>query len=718
MTKSTVRSEVEVLADLAELTATAGYVFAIAYICHRDNMVMYQEKLDPADMSRLFTHERLMRSEITTLLGLMVRRPLDLSTPTEKQLDALVERTDALMAELHDVLTLPMQEPIMAQAGSNSREPVGWDGAAMREPIFYGSESAYSFQYRDLLTEKYGTDDPWLVKTMGFSIYQAQQAARTLCRLIDERSTAILSDLERSDIQPEALLSAFEFTSQEVAENSGLDAATVEAVFKALTLQGNNVGFQTVGDFNVVAATPLLPTDRGSVLLFQHYAIYEALYESPFFWMWNDKAYRPTAMANRGAFAEQFAAARLALVFGSANVHTNVNFFKGKDIAGEADVLVTFGDRIIIVQAKAKKLTLEARKGNDGKLKADFAAAIQQSYEQGWECASLIVEGGCRLEDANGKEITLIHAPKEVYLFNILSEHYPALALQASQYLTYQTTEIIQKPYVMDVFFLDALTEMLSTPLRLLSYVRMRLTTLGKVSLSHELTALGLHLRQNMWLDEKYDFVHLDDSFAADLDTAMTVRREGLPGEPTPKGILTKMAGTLYERVVSQIENHANPATLELGFQLLAMNEEASLNVHRGLTAINRMTREDGKGHDFSIGLKDNTVAICFHCNAEPSQAGMRRLQFHCSKRKYAQRAETVYGISVDPLCNVQFGVTLDFPWVESEEMNDLTRDMSQGTPAQAGLSALIRQISAQKVGRNDPCPCRSGRKFKKCCMP
>lgn len=39
-----------------------------------------------------------------------------------------------------------------------------------------------------------------------------------------------------------------------------------------------------------------------------------------------------------------------------------MNLHRGKDIVGEADVLVIYGDRLIIVQAKAKKLTIAARK--------------------------------------------------------------------------------------------------------------------------------------------------------------------------------------------------------------------------------------------------------------------------------------------------------------------------------------------------------------------
>ncbi|MBR7146159.1 MAG: SEC-C domain-containing protein, partial [Oscillospiraceae bacterium] len=27
-----------------------------------------------------------------------------------------------------------------------------------------------------------------------------------------------------------------------------------------------------------------------------------------------------------------------------------------------------------------------------------------------------------------------------------------------------------------------------------------------------------------------------------------------------------------------------------------------------------------------------------------------------------------------------------------------------------------VRKTAAQKVGRNDPCPCGSGKKYKQCC--
>lgn len=711
------REESEVLEDLVTLTALPGYAHAIANICHRDNTIFMKGNLQSSDLDGLFNSKRLIRTELTTLIGLMAKRPLDLSLQPFDVLDGYVERTDILMQELHDSMSYPMLSSMLEAFLAGTETPDPWHGTGMREPIFYGTESAYAFQYRDLAPEKYGADDQWMVKYKGFTACQAKDVAKAMCALMDDKGTRLFENATATKTQPETWLPAFEFSVDEVQSRSGVKQEVVEAFFRAFLFTGDNAKFREVGDFNEVAARPLLPTERGTVLLFSHYAIYEALYESPFFWMWDDKYYRQTAAEHRGAFTEQFAMRRLARIFGSKHVHPNVKLYRGKNIVGEADVLVVYADRLIIVQAKAKKLTLAARKGNDNQLKADFAAAIQDSYDQGRTCANEILSGECQLVDQKESKLDLPSCIKEVFLFNLVSEHYPALAFQASQYLKFQTTEVIRPPFVMDVFLLDTLTEMLETPLRLLSYVRLRVAASGKVMSGHELTVLGYHLRQNLWLDEKVSAVILEDSIAQDLDTAMMVRRENLPGNDTPAGILTKMRGTHYEKIIREIESKANPATLELGFHLLSMDEDACRNVHRVLEVITHRAQRDGKPHDATLASSTPPCGVCFQCNPTPSLEAIAALEAHCAKRKYRQRAEQWFGVSVGPDGKVQFGVTLDFPWAPSKEMARLTADMKQPVPIDDVLRPLVRKIGRAKIGRNDLCPCGSGRKYKKCCL-
>ncbi|MCD7040954.1 SEC-C domain-containing protein [Pseudomonas sp. MAFF 311096] len=714
------RSEADVIDDLAALAAKPGYAHAMAGICYRDNLVSFQGEHKSSDIEHLFDRKRLNRNEITTILGLMSRQPLDLTEVDEATLRSYASRTDELMSELHDAMTGLMIGELMPQAQQGIAISDIWKGAMMKEPIFYGTESAYSFQYRDFFAEKHAQDDDWLVRAMAFSSAQALQVASAMCSLMDVRATKgaqVGGGAKIGELPAASVLALFEFTAQEIAARSGQELAVVEAVFKALTFSGDNGQFNEVGDFNQVAATPLLPTGRDSVLLFSHYAIYEALYESPFFWMHQDKAYRQQASDNRGAFTEQFSQCRLAAVFGKANVHTNVNIYEGKRIVAEADVLVIFGDRVIIVQAKAKKLTLAARKGSDGQIKADFAAAIQKAYDQGAECAAAILSGKCRLENDSGQAVVLPETIKEIYPFCVVSDHYPALAFQVSQYLKYSADEIIRPPFVMDVFLLDVLAEMLDTPLRFISYVRMRLESAQKLMMGHELTALAYHLRCNLFLDEQYNIVMLEDSIAADLDTAMTVRREGLPGQRVPPGILTKMKGTYYERLIEQIERRPHPAVLELGFTLLSMDGDSCITVHRAIDGLTKMGKMDGQRHDFVLGMTEPGTGICFHCNPTPSEAAVRTLELHCAKRKYAQRTANWFGVSVGLQGEIQFGITLDFPWEQSSEMDELTKAMKPSSSLGSAMKMVERALVPKRHGRNDQCPCGSGSKYKRCCL-
>jgi hypothetical protein len=712
------QEEAQILGELEELSASPGFVHAVAQLCQRDNVIHIRGELKPEDMDRLFSKERLIRTELTTLIGLMAKRALDLAPQKPEVIQDYVKRTDALMEELHNAMSYPTFAAMFEAAEFGGALPNPWHGPGMREPIFYGTESAYTFQYRDLAPEKYGADDEWMLKNKGFTSGQARVVAKSMCTFMDEKGMRLLVESRVAKASPATWLPAFEFSLDEVTLHSGVAKEVVDAFFRAFTFSGNNAGFKEAGDFNEVAARPLLPTGRGTVLLFLHYAILEALYESPFFWMWDDKTYRPTAAKHRGAFTEQFAARRLSAVFGREHVYANVNLFRGKDVVGETDVLVIYGDRLIIVQAKAKKLTIAARKGNDSQLKADFAAAIQDSYDQGWTCANEMLAGGCRLVEDGGNEVTLPQSVKEVFLVSLVSEHYPALAFQVKQSLKFQATDVVRPPFVMDVFLLDTLTEMLASPLRLLSYLKLRVDVEDKLMSGHELTVLGYHLKQNLWIDEEQDIIMLDDSLARDLDTAMLVRRDNQPGADTPAGILTKMRGTRYESLIKEIENRADPATLELGFHLLSMDEDSCRNVHSLLETITRKTQVDGKRHDITLASSTHPSGVSFHCNPKPSVEAIATLETHCEKRKYAQQAPQWFGVSVGPAGDVQFGVTLDFPWEASDEMERLTAGMKAPLLVRDVLPSLVRDASRMKLGRNDPCYCGSKIKYKKCCMP
>ena len=81
-----IRAEKEIFDELAGLCASPGYAHAVAYLCFRDNMIRYSGEMKAEDMQHLFSKSRLIRTETSTLIGLMLKNPIDYTLPSPPML--------------------------------------------------------------------------------------------------------------------------------------------------------------------------------------------------------------------------------------------------------------------------------------------------------------------------------------------------------------------------------------------------------------------------------------------------------------------------------------------------------------------------------------------------------------------------------------------------------------------------------------------------------
>ena len=454
----------------------------------------------------------------------------------------------------------------------------------------------------------------------------------------------------------------------------------------------------------------LIPLVQISRATSQYYGISEALYETPFYWMCDDEAYTPTALQHRGEFAEAFVAERLAHVFGSDHVFKNVEIFKSKgEVLGEIDVLVCFGNRAIVLQAKSKKLTLEARKGNDRQLQHDFKTAVQRAVDQAIACAELLSDPSVTLRCRDGKIVRLTQHPSTIFPVSVVTDHYPALAFQALQFLKATPSERIVRPLVIDVFTLDTITEMLTSPLRLLSYLDRRADIGDKMMARDETVLLSYHLKKNLWLANDVDLMMLNDNISAPLDVAMAVRRDGIPGEATPDGVLTRFAGTPFAKIIAEIEDKENLVAIDLGLMLLELDEDTVQTINDSISQIMVRTAQDGDLHNFIIGISSASTGLTVHCSRLDDCEAEAKLRHHCEWRKYSQKASTWFGLAMRPDGTINFAIKLIGVWTFQREMEDKLGDVPSAQP--------LAVVARRKIGRNERCPCGSGRKYKRCCL-
>ena len=702
---------------LEHLARRPGYAHVIAALCYRLKFLSSNSPIALADGSTAGRGEKIIRTEIGLLVGLFSKSERDLSIPTIEMFREMINQTELLLSKLHEA---QMNVVVKGMCSTDSEtEDAGHDSkvAFLREAMIYSGESAYTFQYRNMAPAKYKADDPWIIDKRGFSMNDACAVYDSILETHKRRIKEIIEESKPHHLNHHNLLKAYVFSESQLTALSRLDRKTIRAVISSFSLKSFNENFTGISEFNEANANPLIPVGDSEYVLFDVHALSESLYESPFYWMVADRGYCNIHTEHRGKFTESFCAERLRAVFGKDRVYTNIKIPKNKGRTyTEIDVLVCFADRVVLVQAKSKRLTIDARRGNITAIERDFRHGIQQSCDQAYDGASLLFDKSIRESLSKRFGVRLPRSIKEVFLLSTLSDHYPGLSIQVRQFLSRHDDPIIRTPLVIDIFALDVITEFLNSPLYFLSYLKRRSQYCERIIAAQELTIFAHHLSSNLWLDSDVDIMSIEDGCCEELDLAVVGRRCFGDVGVVPDGILTIFRDTFSGRFLREICSLDDAVIFELGLRLLEMSSNALREFDEGCVEVMRRTEEDGLNHDISTLFSKGKFGITVHCNFQPHSIAHGRLLDHCHRRKYERRSECWFGLCLYPMVPTpRFGVKVEGPWESSPEMAEKIRSL--GRPRKRVSSFVGVRQTRPKIGRNDPCPCGSGRKYKKCCL-
>lgn len=696
------RTEEQCFKELIELCRSPGFAHAIASFCFRDNWIGFKDQMTGKLIADRKTPQRLIRTEIASLIGGLLGGSGSIELPDQGVIAEYLERAERLLEETHQCMIQDAFGDWEAETSPLST------GEAIREAAFYATESAYAFQYLEFAEVRYQQDEQWLADNVGFTLKDAKIIADALVGIQSQKAMHHLESLRETDPVLWTMLPAFELKQEEVINASGLPEQTVQSFFEAFCCdaRSENGTFQSVTEFNITSARPIVLLE-GRYFLFQYVSLMEAIYESPAHWMYQDAAYRATASANKGHFTEAMTFQFLKRVFGDEHVFQNLDLFDGVKKVGEIDVYVSFGEIGIVFQCKSQKLTAASRSGNLVKIQKDFQLAVQEAYGQCRACFDGLQTENIVAKDATGHVVDL-KKPERVFPITVISDHYPALSIQVRQFLKTDSVEGFENPLCIDLFTLDVLSELVPSPIRVLAYLERRALYNDRIMTTNELAVLGYFLKVNLWLEDENDILTLDDSLASDIDSAMIVRREGLPGKDTPEGLLTRFKGTFVGRVIDDVDRNPNALCVELGLSFLEMGEDGIDQIG---ALVSRMAAK-GRG-DVTLPMENRSSGLTIHCNSDPQFLAAPSLRQHMVRRKYFQKAGKWLGLNVDPSTElVRFGAYVRQKHVFDYELEALMAS----APPMAKTEDVLRRAGPRKVGRNENCPCGSGNKFKQCC--
>jgi hypothetical protein len=671
--RSAPRSSAEIFADLRALAQSDGALHEISAIIYRDWAVTVdmQEGRVTDDPEHRWSTSKLNKNELMLLLGLTVQSQSDRTFSVRVADDKFATHADQLLREFHDRVLLDGTPAFDSKSQKFVDRPESI-GLLAREAIYFGADSLYLHQFSGFSRLRYRDDATWLLQNAGLSIRPMIDIARLIVDRINGQMTAVgHMRKEGHHVTHGDLTNSLLISKADVRKKFGQKANAFFSKF-ATPVTGANAGFVDPFTINAVAIRPLI--DFGEhIYVPNQYRLCEAIYESPFYWMMDDKSYRDTAAEHRGAFLEKTAAHIFRSIFGPMNVYANVTIRDGsKDIAGEIDVLVVYGEFVLVVQAKSKRVTLKARAGDTEALKKDFEGAIQSPYRQALECSELIRKGA-DFVTMDDKVLTFPSLPR-LFPVVVLSDPFPGSTFLSGTML--ERGDNIA-PVIWDLGMLDCVARLLPTPIEMIYYLKCRSEVFDKVLSDSEYNFLGYHIRAKLAMPASCDSLMLERDFATVVDDYMIARDVGIDA-PRPLGILERLQIPIVSDLLRELKN-ADPKIASVVIDLYDFSSEALEDISARIIEIREDVAATGKFiKTFSIPTANG--GLTYAVTQERDANAKRAAEAIGAKHKYDTRSDRWYVIldSIETDHPIDGLLPLVWAWKEDRQEAESSNEVAR----------------------------------------
>jgi len=730
--------------NIKALVTSKGYIYALCMILCEDFHVILEELHEVNNWERLSNQEAslLLGFLIQEQIDFSV-------PDTPEDLIQLKQQTYVLLKDLHESFHAPfieklnqslMQKQKMEDFRFEQKDFFG-KGDMLTEPIFYSGTGAYDFQYLEFLDKKYKYDKKWLSDNKAFDFAEAKNIVSRIKDVLQKKTSKVqfyslkeklpsmIEDMKKKNPKEDwekhakEILPMMEmhqyvnlfFENIQTKDNSNSDSirnGAWESFYKSLIelfvidksdfntdlnievflnefsitpKKGLNSQFVTIGSYNLVNSHPIIKLDDQRYFVPTTFLLFEAIYETPFYWMVDSEEYRDRAGENRGKVGEEIAYELLSKVFGIDRTYKSVKVTtkKGHDDT-DIDVLCVLGSKALCVQVKSKKLTLISRNGDDEQLQKDFKGAVQDAYEQGLIVRQKILGKESVFTDTDGKNIKLSEEIDEVYLMGITTENYPSLAFQALIMLNKKDSDPF--PIISTIFDLELLVHYLYDPYDFLYYIRQRTSLMDYFIANEEIVYLGYHLMRKLWRTPDVSMVTIDSSYGGLIDRNYYPFKAGIKVSDEGDAIKNRWKSEAFNYLCDELKKSNQAKITDIIFHLYDESGYARKTLVDLIKRTKQRTLSDGRSHDFSIPPDDSHsphVGITYiSLDSDNRDALLRRLWTLCQARKYRSKGDVWIGFgSLKNSHNIIDAVIfINENWQHNDELEKFSESFFKGS--------------------------------------
>ena len=419
---------------------------------------------------------------------------------------------------------------------------------------------------------------------------------------------------------------------------------------------------------------------------------------------------------------------QLQRLFPVASVIRNACFPDPDNAGGEteADVVVVWWPFLIVVDAKGKRVAPEALRGSRTKLKQTIANNIQDAFIQSRRVVRVLErDGRIRFtEKATGRVIEVEQDRlRRVMPISVTLQSLSGIPTQLAVTQRLGLFKGNAYPWSVSIDDLDAVTRFASSPDVFLHYIERRTAHQNITVGLHgdELDIFGQYLGNRLHPSLYEGRKEIAEHTAGPTTIAFSDGDEDFEpfymaewnGEPPPSATVGLKVPPLIQSVLSELRNRVDDGARWVAFALLGLSHAA---LERLASALEDMKSNLAQGQRIlRTTMREGDVVINVLAHRGLTKGDFfKNVTIRSRMEHYRTRPRATVTIGIDQRDTSQvFEVAqwLEGPW----EYEPVMEKLLAGDRGQPRIVQMPH--GASKPGRNDPCPCGSGKKFKKCCI-
>jgi hypothetical protein len=423
---------------------------------------------------------------------------------------------------------------------------------------------------------------------------------------------------------------------------------------------------------------------------------------------------------HKSEWLEKKIAEYLSKMFPFKNIYKNLTYpnpDKNDGSIAEIDFVIEWGPFLVLIEAKAKQFRMESQLGDAGRLRTDIKANIEDAFEQARRAVRYIEKNHTPkfMETTTGRDLVIDkNNVQRIYLLTV-SQHYLAgLATDLAALKSLELFKDDEYPISLCLADIEIISEFCDGPDVFLHYIERRLATQKKQVFvcTDEIDFFGAYLDTRLRIEDRFlkkgerrpNWINLGP-WSNEFDDWMRYKRGHISEPPSIK---LEVPDEVHQILVELRRNDNDNAAKWIAFALLDMSD----NGLRMIAKIIRQLRTDEltRGKFRRLVVQDGDTVISFTASLDlPKSLLHKRTAERAIVEKYRRKAlkSISFGIMVLDAKPFECATWAEGPWEPDEKMEKLVEAEPPFVPA-----------PGQKLpGRNDPCVCGSGKKFKKCCL-